>query len=156
MISYTSGERRVTGIDYDEEKIRVALNGFGKPKNLDFIHADVTSFAFGPQDAIILSDVLHYLPEKEQKALLVRCIRSLRKDGVILLREGVRDGKRHSGTKFTEFMSTGIAFNRTSTESRQLWFLSEEMIRDIAGSERRTVERISEKKGTSNVLFIIK
>ena len=47
MISYTSEGRRVTGVDYDEEKIAVALNGFGRKANLDFIRADITSFEFG-------------------------------------------------------------------------------------------------------------
>jgi uncharacterized protein len=156
MLSYTSGARRVTGVDFDGDKIAVASNGFGKPPNLEFIHADVTNFEFGPVDGIILSDVLHYLPESEQERLLIRCMQNLRDGGVILLREGVKDGRRHKGTKLTEFMSTGIAFNRTSSPSRQLWFLSEEMIRNIARAEGKSVERISGKKNTSNVLFMIK
>ncbi|MEJ0102331.1 MAG: methyltransferase domain-containing protein [Bacteroidota bacterium] len=46
MLNFTGQERTITGIDYDEEKIKTARNCFSKNDRIDFEHKDVLSFSF--------------------------------------------------------------------------------------------------------------
>ncbi len=48
----------------------------------------------GPADAIILSDVLHYLQPDQQESLIQKCMNALRPDGVLLIRDGDRDQEK--------------------------------------------------------------
>ena len=57
MLSFTSAQREITGIDYDEEKIDTANHCFSKTNNINFVHGDVMSFDFEKYDAIILADM---------------------------------------------------------------------------------------------------
>jgi 1-acyl-sn-glycerol-3-phosphate acyltransferase len=87
MLSLTSPSRKITGVDYDQEKIRVATNGFLKNKNIDFFCEDIARYSFGNKDAIILSDVLHYMPLNDQKGVLYHCVEKLNPGGIILVRD---------------------------------------------------------------------
>jgi 1-acyl-sn-glycerol-3-phosphate acyltransferase len=87
MLSMTSPARKITGIDHDEVKIRVAVNGFLKNDNIDFLCEDITRYSFGNKDAIILCDVLYYLPINKQEELLMYCFEKLNDNGMILVRE---------------------------------------------------------------------
>ena len=59
MLSFTSAQREITGIDYDEEKIDTANHCFSKTDSINFVHSDVMGFSFEKYDAIILADMLH-------------------------------------------------------------------------------------------------
>ena len=87
MLSLTSPSRKITSVDHDEEKIRIAANGFLKNKNIDFFCEDITRYSFGNKDAIILCDVLHCLPIKKQEELLLHCFVKLNSGGMILIRD---------------------------------------------------------------------
>jgi ubiquinone/menaquinone biosynthesis C-methylase UbiE len=154
----TSGERRITGVDYDGSKISVARHGYLKNDNISFVEADVSGYPVTPQDGFLLGDVLHYLSYDRQKALLVKCIRNLKPGGVILIREGNTDKKtRHKITKFTEFFSTRILmFNKTHDEDGKLFFTSPEVLREIAVGNGLTFEQIDQKRMTSNNFFVMR
>jgi 2-polyprenyl-3-methyl-5-hydroxy-6-metoxy-1,4-benzoquinol methylase len=74
---FTSPYRKITGIDYDEEKIQVANNCFSKDENINFIATDAVGFSFDNYDAIIMSDVLHYLDANAQQKLIEKCLQQL-------------------------------------------------------------------------------
>jgi 1-acyl-sn-glycerol-3-phosphate acyltransferase len=158
MLSFTAPLRKITGVDYDEEKIRVAANCISKNENLDFICDDITRYSFGNKDAILLSDVLHYLPQESQEELLFRCIEKLNPGGVILVRDAdSKEEKRHKRTKLTEFFSTKfLGFNKTADASKELYFTSLENISQIVYSKGLKMEVIREAKHTSNLLLIIR
>src|SRR5207244_3551210 len=86
-LHFASPQRYITGIDYDEEKVTVANHCFSKDKNLNFIHADATSFEAGNYDAIIMADMLHYLESTQQKKVIEKCIKHLNPGGIILIRD---------------------------------------------------------------------
>ena len=69
MLGFLSGERHITGVDYDRDKITIAENCISRSPNINFTCADINRFDFEKSDAFILSDVLHYLPELQQDAL---------------------------------------------------------------------------------------
>jgi 1-acyl-sn-glycerol-3-phosphate acyltransferase len=158
MLNLTAPLRKITGVDYDEEKIRVALNCFSKNENIDFICKDLTTYSFLNQDAILLSDVLHYLPRTNQEELLTHCIEKLNPGGIILLREAdSKEKKRQNLTNITEFFSTKIlGFNKTVDDSKVLYFTSLEDISKIVYSKGVKMEILQEEKHTSNFLVIIR
>jgi 1-acyl-sn-glycerol-3-phosphate acyltransferase len=158
MLSFTSPSRKITGVDHDAEKIRIAANCISKNENLDFICEDITRYSFGNKDAILLSDVLHYLLQKNQEELLNRCIEKLNPGGMILIRDAdSKEEKRHKRTELTEVFSTRIlGFNKTVNESKELYFTSLENISRIIDQRGLKMEVIREAKHTSNILLIIR
>jgi len=157
MLNLTGENRFITGVDYDPEKIEVAKNGFLKNDKTVFICADITTFPVEPQDAFLLSDVLHYLRKEDQEDLLKNCIRKLNPGGIILIRDADNKKiKKHKGTKLTEYFSTRILrFNKTG-ESRELYFTSLDHIKTIISDHRMDIEVVQESKHTSNMLIIIR
>jgi 1-acyl-sn-glycerol-3-phosphate acyltransferase len=158
MLSYTSPERKITGVDFDSEKIRIALNGFSKTDNLEFFCDDITKYSFDCKDAIILSDVLHYLTQKSQEEVLLRCMDKISPGGMIIIRDADSDEKKlHLRTKVTELFSTRIiGFNKTEGNLKELYFTSIQKLRKIAEQRDFKVEVITSPKYTSNTLLIIR
>lgn len=156
MLAYLSTEREITGIDYDEDKIEIAQNGYSKGENLSFLHQDVRNFPKDQYNAIILSDVLHYLQPEDQTKLLERCAENLAPGGVFVIRDGIKELKdRHKGTKLSELFSTRIfAFNKT--QKTGLSFISSELIEEFAEKHGLKLARIDQSKYTSNVIFSLK
>lgn len=155
MLSFLSGERKITGIDYDPEKIRVALHCPAKNDRLSFICGDALETEIPLSQGIVLSDVLHYFPEDEQERLIIRCIDNLQEGGVLIIRDGDRKmGRKHLGTRISEFFSTNIGFNQTREGKKELYFTSKDKIMKILDDHHFKVEIIDETKMTSNIIFI--
>jgi 2-polyprenyl-3-methyl-5-hydroxy-6-metoxy-1,4-benzoquinol methylase len=155
MMMFLSRHRRVTGIDYDEEKIATARNCAAKNDRIDFIHGDVVEMELEPSRAFILADVLHYFPEEDQERLILKCISKLEDDGVLMIRDGDRQmGRKHSGTRLSEFFSTRIGFNRTRDGEHRLFFTSREKITTLLISQGLEVEVIDDTKLTSNLVYV--
>lgn len=155
MLQALSPERTITGLDYDEDKIATAAHCYQKNEKLNFVCADAMNYSFGKHHAFIISDVLHYLQPEEQEQLLQRCWEQLEPGGVIIVRDGDADlGKRHEGTRLTEFFSTRVlGFNKTRNN---LSFFSGERLRQIVARMGACHEQIDNTKFTSNVIFVIK
>lgn len=155
MLHFAAPQRDFTGIDYDEEKTIVANHCFSKDEGIRFIHADILKYDFEKYDGIIMADMLHYLHEGEQEQVLQKAIQSLSAEGVLIIRDGDKEKKKHSGTKLTEFFSTKVfAFNKTTDLG--LSFLSGSMIRNIAVANDMECTEIDETKYTSNVIFVLR
>ena len=154
MLSFMSADRILIGTDYDDEKIAVANSCFSKNKNISFFTSDVTECELPKSDAFILSDILHYLPIKEQEKLITKCINTINPNGMILIRDADKSlANRHKGTRYTEFFSTKFGFNKTKNE---LEFVSSDFIVDIVKKHNMQIEKIDNTKLTSNIIYIIK
>ncbi|WP_336515385.1 1-acyl-sn-glycerol-3-phosphate acyltransferase [Pollutibacter soli] len=156
MLAFSSAEREITGIDFDDDKISTARHCFSRNEEINFETADIMQFRFGNYDCIILADMLHYLQPGQQKLILEKCIRQLNVRGTIVIRDGNKElVEKHKGTVLTEFFSTKlIGFNKTSAKG--LSFLSGEMVRELARNYGLQITEIDETKYTSNMLFILK
>ena len=156
MLHFTSPQREITGIDYDQEKIKTASHCFDKTTNANFYFADALDFAFEKYDGIILADMLHYLQPAGQVQLVEKCIRHLQPGGTIIIREGNADlQKQHAGTKLTEFFSTKFfGFNKTT--GKGLSFLPGNLIKDIAAKNNIAYSVIDQAKFTSNMVYLLK
>ena len=153
LLNLVSAKRQITAVDYDEQKIAVAANCAIKNKNVNFVTADITNFEIEQSDVIIIKDTLHYLPGKEQRNLLEKCINKLNKQGMLIIRDGDKEQqKEHKATKLTEFFSTKFGFNKAE---HKLEFISESNIREIAKIHNLSFEEIGQAKNTSNKLFVL-
>jgi uncharacterized protein len=155
MLGFLSEGRRITGIDYDHEKIEVAYNCPAKNERMSFIHGDALEMALPKSRAFILADVLHYFPEDEQEKLIIRCIENLEEGGTLIIRDADRQmGSRHFGTRLSEFFSTRLGFNQTIEGGNKLYFTSRSKISGILSRYGMSVEVVDETKMTSNIVMI--
>jgi len=155
MLNFVSEKRKITGIDYDSEKIELAKNCNAKNDNVNFVCADALTYEFKNCDVIILSDVLHYLTEEKQERLIKSCVEHLNPGGLMIIRDADSDlKKRHWGTKYTEFFSTRSGFNKMG--EKKLTFTSGKKIKEIISGYGLDIEIIDETKFTSNIVYIIK
>jgi hypothetical protein len=73
---------------------------------------------------------------------------------MILIRDADSSmSKRHLGTRYTEFISTNVGFNKTKNK---LEFVSSTFIIDIAKKNNLNIEKIDNTKLTSNIIYVIK
>lgn len=152
---FRNKERQILGIDYDKEKILIAQNNFDKTKNLNFAQEDLRKIEITEtQDIIFIMDVLHYFNTKEQRKLIVKCIEKLNSNGILLVRDGIKDlTDKHSKTKFSEFMSSNIGFNKIE---EKFCFFEKQFIYSLAKEYNLKVEMQEQSVNTSNVLFILR
>jgi len=155
FLHYKDENRKILGIDYDEEKINIAANGFDKTENLVFKHEDITTYQFDKFDAILLNDVLHYFSKEKQQQLLEKCALSLTTNGIILIRDGITDlTEKHSKTELTEQLSTKIfSFNK---KEENFHFFSSIDIRNFAHQHHLDFQMEQHSNKTSNVLFTLR
>ncbi|MBN1790947.1 MAG: 1-acyl-sn-glycerol-3-phosphate acyltransferase [Bacteroidales bacterium] len=154
LLSFVSPKRKITGIDYDADKIDMANHCISKNEHVNFFAADAIEFSYDFADVFILSDVLHYMSHEKQEVLLEKCIRNLNPKGVIIVRDADRDmEKRHRGTRYTEFFSTRSGFNKS--DQNRLFFLSGKTIREFAAKHNLQTRVIDNSRLTSNVLFVL-
>jgi uncharacterized protein len=154
MLNFVSGKRKITGIDYDSDKIELAKNCYAKNDNVNFISADALSYEYKNCDVFILSDTLHYLTEEKQERLIKSCVEHLNPGGLMIIRDADSDlKKRHWGTKYTEFFSTRSGFNKMG--EAKLTFTSGKKIKEILSQYKLNIKIIDETKFTSNIVFII-
>jgi 1-acyl-sn-glycerol-3-phosphate acyltransferase len=154
LLQFAAGGREILGYDYDEEKIAVANHCFSRNSKIHFIKADISQMQIIPADAIILSDVLHYLRPEKQELLVQHCMEALLPGGVLVIRDGDSDlEKRHEVTRMTEFFSTRFfSFNKTGGP---LHYLSGKTIRDMARRQNMDCRILDKKSHTSNLIFVI-
>lgn len=156
MLAMLSGDRKLLGVDYDEDKIAVAQHAWLRHNlKADFICADALSCNLPLSDVFILNDMLHYMDYSKQQELLTRCVSLLQPGGMIIVRDGnSSDKEKHKLTKFTELLSTRIIrFNKTT---EKLCFTSDEQIRSIATECNMELETIRNDKYTSNTIYLFK
>jgi 1-acyl-sn-glycerol-3-phosphate acyltransferase len=154
MLAFASEQREVTGIDYDDEKIDTANHCFSRTERIRFEQADILNYTFDLYDVIIFADMLHYLPSNRQNGIIESAIAALNENGILIIREGDSEHKRHERTKTTELFSTRLLkFNKTEHE---LSFLSGSQIRNIADKYSMKLEVISDSALTSNTIYILK
>jgi uncharacterized protein len=154
MLTLVSDEREVTGVDYDEQKIETANHGYLKTEKLNFVCADVTKYPMESYDVIFINDVLHYLTDEEQDALVARACEALKPGGKLVIRDGDSDlEQRHKGTWLTEFFSVRLLrFNKTRND---LNYISGARLGEYVRTKGLTLDVKDETRYTSNVIFVI-
>lgn len=148
-------KRRITGLDYDEEKITLANHCHQKDELIDFISGDITEFTPLQADAILIMDVLHYLSESDQLHVLTNSVNQLESGGLLLIRDGITDDHaKFVVTQKTENWSIRLLkFNKST---RKLHFFHSDFIRKFAENNNLTFEMHAHSDKTTNHLFILR
>jgi 1-acyl-sn-glycerol-3-phosphate acyltransferase len=155
LLGFVSEKRQILGIDYDAEKIELAVNCISASSRVRFVAEDAVTYPFEITDVFILSDVLHYMSPERQELLMTACIRNLSPRGILIIRDADSDlEKRHRGTRYTEFFSTRSGFNKS--EQNRLYFFSGKSVHNLARKEGLQVEVIDNAKLTSNVYYVLR
>jgi 2-polyprenyl-3-methyl-5-hydroxy-6-metoxy-1,4-benzoquinol methylase len=114
-LAYCRDTRTFLGVDYDEDKIRIARQSAVEMPRVRFELQNLLEWEYPPCDAVLLLDVLHYwLPEKQQ-AILNKARKALRPGGRLILRDAARaDNSDHQHVALWEKFATGIGHNQTT------------------------------------------
>jgi uncharacterized protein (DUF2062 family)/2-polyprenyl-3-methyl-5-hydroxy-6-metoxy-1,4-benzoquinol methylase len=85
---------RLTGVEKRPRVVRLARTALGP--DAEILELDARSVATGPSSVVLLFDVLHLMPSRDQEAILRAMAAALEPGGVIL----VRDADRSAGWRF--------------------------------------------------------
>jgi SAM-dependent methyltransferase len=92
----------IVGIDFDRRKIEVARKAAGRYDGIEFLSGDARDPLPRGRDVVIL-DILHYFDAASQQTILENAARAAGEDGVIVIRQGLRDGSwRYRLTAFVD------------------------------------------------------
>lgn len=91
--------RQVIGVDNDRKRLQKSNS-----QNLKFEFEDIRKYPLIGTTAMIISDVLHHLNYQDQKKLLSKIAKSLKRDGILLIKE-IDTGEfiRSSLSRFWDF-----------------------------------------------------
>ena len=155
MLGLLSPDRKILGVDYDQDKIETAQHSFLTKKcNIAFECADMRTFCIPQSDAILFNDSLHYVDPETQYKVLSNAVASLNPNGVIIVRDGDSSkSDKHKKIKQTEVWSTKIIkFNKTS---QQLTFVNAEWMQNFANEYNLNIKIRSCDKDSSETLYIL-
>lgn len=155
FLKLKNSERKIIGIDYDENKVAIAENCYLNDGSMEFISADISEVELASSEAIILMDVLHYLSPEKRVSVLEKCLKSLTKDGILIIKDGLlSDSEKHKWTLNSEKWSTKwLKFNKVTDE---LSFFDLAYIENWAAENHLGMRILSESKDSSNTLMAIK
>jgi 2-polyprenyl-3-methyl-5-hydroxy-6-metoxy-1,4-benzoquinol methylase len=113
LAQFTDG-RNFLGLDYDENKIRVAQRTAPESTRIKFEAGDILNCDYPACDTILLLDVLHYWTPKKQQLILNKARLALRSGGKLILRDAARaENSAHHRVTFWEKIATGFGHNQT-------------------------------------------
>ena len=155
MLGLLSPERKITGIDYDSDKIEIAQNCYAASERISFISGDVLRCEIPRSDVFVMNDILHYLHIKEQKELLKRVTELLNSGGFLIIRDGDSEkSEEHRLTKMTERFSIDIlGFNKATHPP---CFMGRSEMISYAAELNCKVETVRNDSYTSNTIYILR
>ena len=145
--------RTFRGVDYDEDKIRVAQRSAPDHPRIQFTAGDVLTCDYPDCDAVLLLDVLHYWQAEKQQLILTKARQALRPGGRLILRDGARsDTAEHQRTHRWEKFATRTGMNRTKEGLHFLTLAEMESALKRAGFASWEIKR--EAGRDSNVMLV--
>ena len=152
LAAYTD-TRTFLGIDYDEDKIRVAQRTAPEHRRIRFEAGDIQHRELPACDAVLLLDVLHYWQPEKQQQILNRVRQALRPGGRLILRDAARaESDGHRQIDFWEHIATRVGHNKTVEGLHFLTLEQLEGMLKVAGFARWEIKR--EAGRGSNLLLL--
>jgi uncharacterized protein len=113
-LAHITDQRTLLGVDYDENKIRVAQRTAPQDQRIKFELRDILNWEYPPCDVVLLLDVLHYWMPEKQDLILSKARRALRPGGRLILREAAHaQSAEHHHIERWEKFATHIGHNKT-------------------------------------------
>ncbi|MDP2632577.1 MAG: class I SAM-dependent methyltransferase [Candidatus Curtissbacteria bacterium] len=92
--------RTIIGVDNNKKRLQKSTL-----KNLQFKLADIRKYPLKKADTVIFSDVLHHLSYVDQKVLLAKVAKALKKNRLLLIKEiDTKEFVRSSLSRFWDFV----------------------------------------------------
>ena len=153
MLGALAPERKILGLDYDEDKILLAQHCFMAKDNIKFAHADMVTCEMPQSDFFLFNDSLHYVNSESQRTVLENCLAKLNDGGKMIIRDGdTSDSGRQKHISLIEHWSTRIiGFNRTSQD---LTFVSKGWMQEFADEHGLRLEISRCNENASETLYI--
>jgi uncharacterized protein (DUF2062 family) len=142
----------VVGFDWDDRKIDTARAT--QHASARFSVADARTSELPPADTILVLDVLHYLPLREQSELLARLASRIQPGGHLLIRDVDERGTAQSRlTRWFERVATRIGYNSASSSLH--FRTTDELVTELSSLGLTcSVERGHAAGPLSNVLIV--
>ena len=113
-LSQYTDTRTLLGVDFDEDKIRVAQRTAPDHPRIKFELRDLLAWEYPACDTVLLMDVLHYWSPEKQQLILNQARQALRPGGRLVLRDGARsETAEHQRVHRWEVFATRIGHNQT-------------------------------------------
>jgi uncharacterized protein len=113
-LAHATDQRSFLGLDYDENKVRIAQCTAPQHPRIQFQIGDILECDFPACEAILLIDVLHYWTPEKQQLILHKARRALRPGGKLILRDGAKsDDGTHQHIHRWEVFATKFGLNQT-------------------------------------------
>ena len=152
LASFTD-TRTFFGVDYDENKIRVAQRTAPQHPRIQFAVGDVLTCDYPECDVVLLLDVLHYWEPAKQQLILNRARQALRPGGRLILRDGTREkSDEYRRLQRWETFATRFGLNRTLEGLHFLTQAEMETVLRNAGFASWEIKRDAGRD--SNVLWV--
>lgn len=111
--------RMVIGVDLDTSRLRQSNS-----QNLKFVNANIVAYDLRKPTGIVISDVLHHLSYKDQEKLFAKIAKSLKKGGVLVIKEiDTHEFVRSRLSRFWDFVfypKDKIEYSDSTSLPRQL------------------------------------
>ena len=152
-LSCFTDKRTFLGIDYDEDKIRVAQRTAPEHPRIKFESGDILTAEFPACDVVLLLDVLHYWTPEKQQLILNKTRQALRPGGRLILRDGARsETDAHRNVHRWEKFATRTGMNRTQEGLHFLTLAQMEAALKNAGFASWEIKR--DAGNDSNVMLV--
>lgn len=86
LLALKSPKREAIGIDWSEKRIRAAKRTINT-QNLKFYRKNINEMRLNNCDSIVMLDVLHHLPSKVQRNLLLKIFSGLKEGGSLIIQD---------------------------------------------------------------------
>ena len=155
MLGLLSPDRRILGIDYDQNKIDIASHAFSCKENVSFIRADMREYPLPSSDIFLFNDSLHYVERQVQLRILTEAAEALNDGGMILIKDSDRSIRnRHRRIEKIEIWSTKIMhFNKIFGKME---FLDRLQIKQFATNAGLSMQVDRWSTNSAETLFILK
>jgi SAM-dependent methyltransferase len=142
----------IIGVDFDERKIDVARKAAARYRGIDFIAGDARDPLPEHHDVVIL-DLLQYFDAASQERILRNAAESVGPDGVVVIRQGIRDGSwRHRLTVLVDALGRVTRWMK----AEQLHFPTREQIAAPFTSFEAEIRPLWGRTPYNNYLFVFR
>lgn len=144
----------ILGIDFDERKIGIAHGLAARYADVRFRVGDARDPLPAGHNVVIL-DILQYFSPPEQQEVLANAARSVAPGGMVVIRQGIRDGSwRHRLTQIVD--AFGRASRWMKAEHTSISFPSTEEISRPFGGFTREVRPLWGRMPYNNYFFVFR
>lgn len=92
----------IVGIDFDRRKIELGRKAARRYDAIELVAGDARD-SLPPDHDVVILDILHYFDSASQQVILANAARAAGEDGVVVIRQGLRDGSwRYRLTAFVD------------------------------------------------------